>query len=85
MLEYQRLRLIPAVFAPPSLRSKGAEPSEVQSPIQSVPYKFCTKFKKSGGLEKNGRKERVLGHFQRDSVRRFIGEARVYWGFCALV
>jgi hypothetical protein len=42
--------------------------------VKSVSYKFCTKFAKSGGLEKNGRRERILGLRCFVAVRRFMCE-----------
>ena len=42
--------------------------------VKSVPYKFCTKFAKSVGLEKNGRRERILGLRCFVAVLRFMCE-----------
>ena len=42
--------------------------------VKSVSYKFCTKFAKSGGLEKNGRRERILGLRCFVAVLRFVCE-----------
>lgn len=41
--------------------------------------KIHTVLPKSGGLETNGRRERILGHGRRVAVRGFLREARGYW------
>jgi hypothetical protein len=40
----------------------------------SIAYEFCTKSAKSGALEKNGRRERILGLGRCVAVRRFARE-----------
>src|SRR5262245_59935238 len=47
----------------------------------SIAYEFRTKSGKSGGLETNGRRERISGHCRGVEVWRFVREGRGYWGF----
>jgi hypothetical protein len=67
-------RFDPGRFRSPSISSKSAESSRITYLIKSVPYKCCTKFTQSGGLEKNGRRERILGLRCGFAVRRFMCE-----------
>ena len=55
--------------------------SAAKSDSKSVAYEFRTKSAQSGGLETNGRRERISGLGRCVAVRRFSREARGYWRF----
>jgi hypothetical protein len=64
----------PGRFRSPSISSKSAEVVRIEYLIKTVSYKFCTKSAQSGGLEKNGRRERILGLRCFVAVLRFMCE-----------
>ena len=66
----------------PRCREISCESAEVcitKSDSKSVAYEFRTKSAQSGGLETNGRRERISGLGRCVAVRRFVREARGYW------
>lgn len=71
-------------FAPshsrsPAISVQNAEVAALKSDSKSVAYENRTKSAKCGGLETNGRRERISGPDGCVSVRRFTREARGYW------
>ena len=63
----------------PSVLAKSAEVSRIVIRSKTIAYENRTKSAQSGGLETNGRRERILGLSQRPAVQRFVREARGYW------
>ncbi len=63
----------------PAIFLQSAEVAVAESDSKSEAYEFRTKSAQSGGLETNGRRERILGLSQRPAVQRFVREARGYW------
>ena len=62
---------------------QSAEVAVPKSESISTAYEFRTKSAKSGGLETNGRRERILGLSRCLAVRRFSHEGPPLLGFCA--
>ena len=54
---------------------QSAEVTVTKSDSKSVAYEFRTKAAQSGGLETNGRRERISGLSRPVAVRRFVREA----------
>ena len=67
----------------PAIFLQSAEVGVSKNDSKSVAYEFRTKSAQSGGLETNGRRERISGLSRRGAVRRFSREARGYWRFYA--
>jgi hypothetical protein len=63
----------------PAMSLQSAEVATTKSDSKSVAYEFRTKSAKSGALETNRRRERILGLSGVIAVRRFSREARGYW------
>jgi len=70
----QRWRWIPVAPGAPSDLAKSAEVWHTKTDSISIAYEFRTKSAQSGGLEKNGRRERILGLGRCVAVRRFVRE-----------
>ena len=62
---------------------QSAEVAVPKSDSISIAYEFRTKSAKSGGLETNGRRERISGLSRGVAVRRFSREGPWLLGFCA--
>jgi hypothetical protein len=75
----QRSRWISVARGAPSELSKSAEVRLTKNDSISITYEFRTKSAQSGGLEKNGRRDGILGLSRHVAVRRFVHEARGYW------
>src|SRR5438093_13048511 len=61
------------------MSAQSAEVCVTKSDSKSVTYEFRTKTAQSGGLETNGRRERISALGRCVAVRRFAREARGYW------
>jgi hypothetical protein len=60
---------------------QSAEVAAPKKDSKSVAYEIRTKSAKSGGLETNGRRERISAPRRGAEVRRFVREGRGYWAF----
>ena len=58
--------------------AKSAD-SQLKKRLEIIRLRIRTNPEEWGGLEKNGRRERISGLSQRPAVRRFVREARGYW------
>jgi hypothetical protein len=67
----------------PSELSKSAEVRLTKSDSISIAYEFRTKCAQSGGLEKSGRRERILRLCRGVAVRRFVCEGPFLLGIFA--
>ena len=72
---------IPVAPGTPSDLSKSTEVRLTKSCLSSATYEIRTKPAKSRGLEKGGRRERILGLAGVPQCRGLRANARVYWGF----
>jgi hypothetical protein len=73
---------IPVAPGTPSNLSKSTEIWLTKSDLISATYGIRTKMAKSRGLEKDGRRERILDLRPGAAVQSFVhAKARVYWGF----
>ena len=65
----------------PRCFSKSAEPPFAKNDLVSIACESRTKSPQSGGLETNGRRERISGRGRLVAVRRFVRDPRGYWRF----
>jgi hypothetical protein len=63
----------------PAISLQGAEAGATESNSKSAAYENRTKSAKCGGLETNGRRERILSLDRHVAVRRSARNARGYW------
>ena len=71
-------------FSPPAICClQSAEVAAPKSDSKSVAYEIRTKSAQSGGLERNGLRERISALGGYAAVRRFFREALGYWLLCA--
>lgn len=78
----QGLCWIPVAPGAPSDPSKSAEVQPAKNDIFSVPYEIRTKSAKSRGLEKEGRKDQILGFRRGAAVQSFAREGPCLLGIC---